>query len=91
MYGSRTERCNIASLSQMSDEWKSPYYWRAEQKKQEEYVKSLNIDLTKELDQEQRSALAKLAYINKEKEISLGNRRRSSDEEKADSDGCLLL
>ena len=78
----------------MSDDgWKSPYYWRNEQKKQEEVCRGLNIDITKELNQEQRSALAKLAWINDQKEISLGHRRRSSDEvkEDSDSDGCLLI
>lgn len=55
------------------DKYKSPYYWRAEQKKQEAYVRSLDIDYTKQLSPEQRSALSRLSYINEQKEISLGH------------------
>lgn len=73
---------------------KTPDFWRAEQKKQETYIKSLNIDLAKPLTQEQSAALSRLQYINDQKEGRLEHRapyepqtvqRRKQDDE------CILI
>lgn len=52
---------------------KTPDFWRAEQRKQEAYIKSLGIDIINPLTPEQRAALSRLSFINEQKERSLGH------------------
>ena len=52
------------------NKYHSRYFWRAEQKKQEARINAMNIDLLKPLTPEQSEALARLAYINNQKNNS---------------------
>lgn len=73
---------------------KTPDFWRAEQKKQEAYIRSLGIDLINPLTSEQSAALSRLAFINEQKEISLGNQapyEPPTVHHHQQDDGCILI